>query len=104
MPFTIAALGDAFARGAGDAFALDSFDSGLAKPLTGVIRQVAAGGKTLDDIEAAGRVVAGWRLTEPVVWAWLAKAGNLSGAIAKALAAGTVVAAREALPPGVERW
>lgn len=97
-------MGEAFARGAGRAFAIDSFDRGLAKPLTGIIRQLGEAGKTLDDVEAAGRLVSGWKLTEPLAWAWLAKAGNLTGAIAKSIARSSADVARDALPPGVERW
>jgi hypothetical protein len=86
IPFTLKELGQAFHRGAGRAFAEDSWDQGLAKPLTGIVRQLGNQGRTLGDVEAAGRVVRGWNLAEPVAWAWLAKAGNLSGAIAKAKA------------------
>lgn len=104
MPFSIERMGEAFARGAGRAFALDSFDRGLAKPLSGVIRQLGEQGRTLGDIESAGRLVAGWKLSEPLAWAWLAKAGNLTGAIAKAGARSSDTAAKDELPPGVERW
>lgn len=84
LPFTAKELGQAFARGAGAAFALDSWDAGLAAPVTRVIRSLAEAGRSLADVEAAGKVVSGWRLPEALTWGWLAKAGALAGAVAKA--------------------
>jgi hypothetical protein len=85
LPFSAKELGQALQRGAGDAFALNSWDNGLAKPVTAVIRSLAEAGRTLADVEAAGRVLKGWRISEPLTWGWVARAGNLTGAVAKAM-------------------
>lgn len=88
MPFTVAQLVEAFSRGAGERFAAAPFDPGLAAPLTRVIRDLAAEGVELADVEAAGRVVTSWKqLAGPLTPSWLAKAGNLAGAIGQARAA-----------------
>ncbi len=84
LPFTVAQLIAAFKRGAGDRFAEETWDDGLVKPLTALIRRLAAKNLGLEHAEAAGRVVAGWDLNEPIGVLWLAKTGNLVNAIAKA--------------------
>lgn len=81
LPFTIKALLEAFKRGAQSRFN-EEFDPKLAKPLTDLIRRLHAGGKTLADVEAAGRLVSTW--THPVGVAWMARDGSLWDAIAKA--------------------
>jgi hypothetical protein len=84
LPFTVRELIEAFQRGAGDKFDSKTWDDGLAKPLTGLIRQLGEKHLELADVEAGGRHVRGWQLTEPLGVAWLAKTGKLLDAISKA--------------------
>lgn len=104
LPFSARDLGKAFARGAQNAFAGDSWDGGLAKPVTSVIRALSLAGRDLSDVERAGRLVKGWRLSEPLTWAWIAKAGNLAGAIAKAHGTEATRAAAQAVRGDFQDW
>lgn len=85
LPFQIRDLGEAFKRGAGAKFIAEPYDPNLNKPLTAIIRALDGEGLGLADVEAAGRHVATWT-TPPIAWNWLARSGNLFGAIGKARA------------------
>ncbi len=86
LPFTVGDLVEAFKRGAGDMFLEATWDNGLAKPLTDLIRRLDEQNKTLADVQAAGKTILTY--PEPLGVKWLAKSGNLFDAIAKAESGG----------------